>query len=147
MSADPQVRYAVAAVLRHPRDPRRFLAVRRPADDDRLPDVWGLPAVSLAPGELPEAAVRRIGREKLATEIEPTRFVGARAGDRGDHQLILMDIEAALAGPEPDVTRAPTQRTRYVEQRWTSDLELLVDAARKGSLCSQALLASEARSY
>ena len=134
------VRCAVAAVVRRGEGSAEFLAVRRPPDDDRLPDVWGLPAVSLGPGELPEEALRRLGREKLAAELEPVRFVGIRAADRGDYLLILMDIEARLIDGEPDVRRANTRRTAYVEQRWTDDLPLLADAARRGSVCSRILL-------
>lgn len=134
------VKCSVAAVVRHPEHPRQFLAVRRPPDDDRLPDVWGLPAVSLHPGELPEAALRRIGEEKLGTRIEPTRFIGIKSADRGEYELILMDIEARLAGASPSVARATTSATRYVDQQWTEDASLLLDAARRGSLCSQVLL-------
>jgi ADP-ribose pyrophosphatase YjhB (NUDIX family) len=141
------VRCAVAAVVRNPVDEREFLAVRRPPDDDRLPNVWGLPAVSLAPGELPEAALRRIGREKLGAEIEPTRFVGIKSMDRGDYELILMDVEARLLSGDPDVHRAKTGATRYVDQRWTGDLLLLRDAARRGSLCSQLLLEASGVEY
>ena len=141
------VKCSVAAVLRNPEDGREFLAVQRPPDVDRLPDVWGLPAVSLQPGELPEAAVRRLGREKLATGIEPVRFVGIRSMDRGDYELILMDVEARLAGPPPSVAAATTGSTRYVAQRWTADLLLLRDAARRGSLCSRILLEAEGVDY
>lgn len=132
------VRCSVAAVVR--RGGGEFLAVRRPPDDDRLPDVWGLPAVSLEPGELPEEALRRLGREKLAAELQPIAFVGIRAADRGDYLLILMDIEAGVIEGEPDVLKATTRRTAYVEQRWTDDLSLLVDAARRGSVCSRILI-------
>ncbi|HEX6070343.1 MAG TPA: NUDIX domain-containing protein, partial [Longimicrobiaceae bacterium] len=59
------VKCSVAAVVRREGAPGEFLAVRRPPDDDHLPNVWGLPAVSLRDGELPEAALRRLGEEKL----------------------------------------------------------------------------------
>jgi len=141
------VKCSVAAVVRNPGNPREFLAVRRPPDDDRLPDVWGLPAVSLLPGELPEEGLRRVGREKLGTRIERARFVGIKTADRGEYRRILMDIEARLVGPPPSVERATTSATRYVEQRWTEELSLLRDAARRGSLCSQLLLEAEGEEY
>src|SRR5690606_33847207 len=130
------------AVVRDRASPESFLAVRRPLDDDLLPGLWGLPAVSLHPGELPEDAVRRIGREKLATSIEPTRFVGIQAADRGDHLLILMDIEAEVTGRGPDVSAASTTGTAYVDQRWTDDPRMLTEAAARGSVCSRILLAA-----
>lgn len=142
-----QVKCTVAAVVRNPANEREFLAVKRPPDDDRLPSVWGLPAVTLQPGELPEDGLRRIGREKLAAAIEPTRLVGIKSSDRGDYELILMDIEARLVGPEPDVSRATTAATRYVGQQWTGDLLVLREAARKGSVCSQVLLEAAGVSY
>lgn len=141
------VRCSVAAVVRRPDDVQSFLAVQRPPDDDRLPSVWGLPAVTLRPGELPEAAVRRVGREKLGAEIEPLRFVGIRSMDRGEYELILMDIEATLGAGEPDVRSARTDATAYVDQRWTRDLTLLADAARRGSLCSRLLLEAHGVAY
>jgi ADP-ribose pyrophosphatase YjhB (NUDIX family) len=134
------VRCSVAAVVRRP--DQSFLAVRRPLDDDHLPGVWGLPAVTLKAGELPEAALRRLGREKLGAEISPVRFVGILSADRGSYELILMDIEAEIASGEPDVHAATTTATRYVDQRWTADVELLREAARKGSLCSRILIDS-----
>ncbi|MBI5446954.1 MAG: NUDIX domain-containing protein [Deltaproteobacteria bacterium] len=135
-----RVRAAVAAVLRNPENEREVLIVRRPADDDRLPNVWGLPAVTLAPGELPEAGLRRLGRDKLATEIEPVRLVGIRSEDLGAYELILLDVEARLVGEEPSVAAAPGPGTRYVGQEWTEDLSRLAEAARRGSLCARILL-------
>src|SRR5690606_40432601 len=102
------VKCSVAAVVRSPAHPGAFLAVRRPPDDDRLPNVWGLPAVTLARGELPEDGLRRVGREKLGVELEPLRMIGIAAADRGSYQLILMDIEANLQAGAPDVNRAVT---------------------------------------
>ncbi len=141
-----KVRVSIAAFVRHAEDDR-FLAVLRPPDDDRLPDVWGLPAVTLGSGELPEAGLRRIGREKLGTELEPIRLIGTMSADRGDHVLVLMDIEARYAGAAPDVAKADTTGTRYVDQRWTEDLDVLVPAARMGSLCCRIALEAAGREY
>jgi ADP-ribose pyrophosphatase YjhB (NUDIX family) len=141
------IRCSVAAVVRRTRDGREFLAVKRPRDDDRLPDLWGLPAVSLQPGELPEAALRRLGREKLGVHLEARSFLGIRAADRGDYELILMDLEADLVQGEPSVRSATTAATRYVDQVWTEDLSLLRDAARRGSLCCSILLEATGIEY
>ena len=143
----PPTKYSVAAVVRRPDGRDEFLAVRRPPDDDRLPDVWGLPAVSLRPGELPEAGLRRVGIEKLGVELEPLRLLGIKWMDRGDHELILMDIEAGIVAGEPSVRLSRSPSTRYVDQRWTTDLLLLRDAASRGSLCCQILLDGAGVSY
>jgi ADP-ribose pyrophosphatase YjhB (NUDIX family) len=135
-----KTRCSVAALIR--RD-ERYLAVRRPPDDDRLPDVWGLPAVTLTPGELPEEGLRRVGREKLGVELEPTRLIGVSTADRGDYQLVLMDIEARLISGEPDCRNASTRNTRYVEQLWAVSIDLLREGAARGSLCCRIVLDSE----
>ena len=137
------VKCSVAAVVRSATRPGSFLAVQRPEDDDLLPGVWGLPAVTLRSEELPEAAVARLGREKLGASLAATRFVGIRAADRAHYLLILMDLEAEVLAGEPNVQAACTTGTAYVAQRWTTDLSLLADAARRGSVCSRILLEAE----
>lgn len=133
------IRCSVAAVIRQPGG-IPFLAVRRPPDDDKLPGMWGLPAVTLRPGELPEDGLRRIGHEKLGIRLDPIRFVGIQAADRGAYELILMDIEATIADGDPDVYAATTTATRYVDQRWATDVGILREAAAMGSLCCTILL-------
>ena len=137
---DQPVKCSVAAVIRRPGDPS-FLSVRRPLDDEHLPGLWGLPAITLAPGELPESGLRRVGREKLAIDIAPVAFVGIDTVERSDHRLILMDLEAELLEGQPDVEAATGSGTRYIEQRWTDDVETLREAAERGSLCCRILLA------
>ena len=144
---DRPVKCSVAAVVRRQGSPGAFLAVRRPPDDEHLPNVWGLPAVTLRDGELPEAALRRLGEEKLGARLEPTRFIGIKAADRGSHLLILMDLEATVVAGEPSVEAARTGGTAYVDQRWTSDPRLLRDAAARGSVCSRILLEAEGIPY
>lgn len=141
------IKTAVAVFLLKPDDSSKFLIVKRPNDDDSLPNVYGLPAGSIKEGELPEQVVKRIGIEKLNTEIEATKFIGSKYIDRGAYVLILMDIEAKLIGKEPDVLSAVTENTKYVDQIWTNDFKLLVEAASKGSLCSQIILDREKIPY
>ena len=141
-NGDRATRCSVAVVIRRGAD-GFYLAVRRPFQDEQLPGLWGLPAGTLERGELPEQAVRRIGLEKLGVRIEPSRFLGIKSANRGSHELILMDIEATLEEGNPDVHSAVTTRTRYIDQQWTDRLELLQEAADRGSLCCQIFLAAE----
>ena len=135
-----EVRQAVALYLRNPGNHNEFLAVRRPADARSLPNVWGLPAVTLVEGETLYNAIKRVGTEKLNTEVEPTNFIGVKAADRDNHTLVLMDFAAELVGREPDVTEAETESTKYGDQIWTPHVALLTQAAKEGSLCSQIIL-------
>ena len=110
--------------------PDGLLLVRRPDDDDSLPGVWGLPAVSLGPGESEEDAVRRAGRDKLGVKVEPLRPVG-REGSMTDWQARVAAGEPAVPQQGPD--------TQYTDLRWGEPAEL-VPAAREGSLCCRVLL-------
>ncbi len=107
-----------------------LLLVRRPDDDESLPGVWGLPAVSLGPGESEEDAVRRAGRDKLGVEVEPLRPVG--------RDQTMTDWEARILSGRPAVPQ-PGPHTQYTDLRWGEAAEL-VPAARQGSLCCRVLL-------
>lgn len=136
-------RFAIAAVLRNPENKSEVLAVLRPPNDDSLPNVWGLPAVVVKEGELPEEAVKRLGTEKLATEIQATSYVGIKRIEREEFELILMDIEVELIGTLPSVVSATTSGTKYVDQQWVSDYAIFKEAATKGSLCTRIFLESQ----
>jgi len=136
-------KFAIAVALYNPANSKEVLAVKRPSDDDSLPNVWGLPAIVVKEGEMPEDAVKRLGVEKLSTKIKPDAYIGIMRADRGEYELILMDIRAELEGDEPSVQNATTTGTKYVEQRWTDDLSIFKEAATKGSLCSRILLTSK----
>ena len=110
--------------------PAGLLLVRRPDDDEDLPGVWGLPAVSLTPGESEDDAVRRAGRDKLGVELEPLERVG-RDGT-------MTDWQARIRAGEPKVPQ-PGPHTQYTDLRWGGAAEL-VPAAREGSLCCRVLL-------
>jgi 8-oxo-dGTP diphosphatase len=110
--------------------PEGLLLVRRPDDDESLPGVWGLPAVSLAPAESEEDAVRRAGRDKLGVDVEPVEPVGREGG--------MTDWKARVAAGEPAVPQ-PGPNTQYTDLRWGEPAEL-VPAAREGSLCCRVLL-------
>jgi 8-oxo-dGTP diphosphatase len=110
--------------------PEGLLLVRRPDDDESLPGAWGLPAVSLAPGEPEEDAVRRAGRDKLGVDVEPLEPVGSEAG--------MTDWRVRVSSGEPAVPQ-PGPKTQYTDLRWGEPAEL-VPAAREGSLCCRVLL-------
>ena len=141
------IKQAVAIYLISPNNSSEFLIVKRPPNDGILSNVWGLPAVVLKSGENIEEAVNRVGTEKLNTQIEALSLIGTKSSDRGDYYLILSDVEAKLIGPEPSVLKSNTINTKYVDQKWTSDYSLLIDAASKGSLCTQIILDNNKISY
>jgi 8-oxo-dGTP diphosphatase len=95
----------------------------------------------MKPGELPEDCACRICREKLGCEAEPKRFLGLMFQKRNSYNIFLMDIEMELrAGAQPDINKANTPLTKYVEQKWTNDPMAQMPAARKGSCCSSIFL-------
>lgn len=110
--------------------PEGVLLVRRPDDDESLPGVWGLPAVSLRERETERGAVVRAGRDKLGVEVEPLRPIGTDAGMR--------DWAVRITAGEPSVPQ-PAGGTQYVDLRW-GDADELAPAARAGSHCARALL-------
>jgi 8-oxo-dGTP diphosphatase len=110
--------------------PGGLLLVRRPDDDEDLPGVWGLPAASLTEGESEEDAVRRAAREKLGVEVRAVAPIGADGP--------MTDFRAEIVTGEPAVPQSGPN-TQYAELRW-GEPEDLLPAARRGSLCSRALL-------
>ena len=142
-----ETKFVIAVVLKNPANSQKVLVVKRPPEDDSLPNVWGFPAVVVQNNELPEAAVERLGIEKLNTEIIASSNVGIMRADRGEYELILMDIEASLLGTEPNVWDASTANTKYVDQQWVTDYSILNEAASKGSLCSRIFLSSKGMSW
>ena len=110
--------------------PHGLLLVRRPDDDEDLPGVWGLPAVSLASGESEAEAVLRAGRDKLGVKVEPIERVGG--------EQTMTDWAARIVSGEPAVPQ-PGPHTQYTELRLGEASEL-IPAAREGSLCCRVLL-------
>jgi 8-oxo-dGTP pyrophosphatase MutT (NUDIX family) len=119
-------------------EPRGLLLVRRPDDDESLPGLWGLPAVSLERGETEQQALRRAGRSKLGVELRPRGLVGELEGERGGGVLLMRDWRVEIVSGEPSVPQGGAG-TQYVELRW-DEPSALVPAARAGSLCCRVLL-------
>jgi ADP-ribose pyrophosphatase YjhB (NUDIX family) len=123
-------------------DARGLLIVRRPDDDESLPGLWGLPAVSLARGETEEEGVRRAGTAKLGAEVRPLEPVGEDHAERPGHRIAMRDWRAELVRGEPRVPQ-DGPGTQYTALRWGT-AEDLVPAARAGSLCCRVLLRERA---
>ena len=119
-------------------DPRGLLIVRRPDDDDTLPGLWGLPAVSLGENEPEREAVRRAGASKLGAEVRPLELLGEAQAERADHRIVMRDWRVELVTGEPSVPQRGAG-TQYTALRWGEPADL-VPAARAGSLCCRVLL-------
>jgi ADP-ribose pyrophosphatase YjhB (NUDIX family) len=138
------VKRSVALVIRGGGDGRRVLAVRRPPDDEELPDVWGLPAASLRAGETWLDAVVRAGREKLGVRVAPGALLREGRTHRAVYELAMRLYEARIVEGEPAVGGvASPSATRYVDWRW-GEPSLLAPAAERGSLCARIYLEAEA---
>jgi 8-oxo-dGTP diphosphatase len=118
-----------------------FLVVKRPDNDPDLGGHWGFPSVTLKENEFPEEGAHRVCVEKLGCRCKPTRFLGLMFQKRNSYDIFLMDIEAELVkGSKPDVTKAPSEATVYVGQKWSTDPMDLMPAAEKGSCCASIFL-------
>ncbi len=133
------LRRAVAAVIQRPDG--LVLAVRRPDEPgEELPNIWGLPATTLADGEAPEDAVRRLGREKLGVELTPLRALAEGEQPRAGYTLHMTVYEVSMSGVPQLPRRAPgSASTLYDALDWLPP-DAFADAASRGSLCCQLFL-------
>lgn len=129
------------AIATYNKDRSKVLAVKRPSDDERLPDVWGLPAGSLRSGETPEDAVLRAGREKLGVELKIIKPIGEDKIEREKHLLRMKVFEAEIINGTPRVPQPVKGITQYQDWKWAIPDELK-DGARKGSLCCRVFLSN-----
>jgi len=119
---------------RRQRGERAVLLVQRPPDDEDLPDVWGLPAASLRPGEDWRDAAHRAAAEKLGVTVDVLGELARGSQHRGGHTLDMRLFAARLADGEPSVPQSAHGVTQYVAFRWGGAADLEPGAAR-GSLC------------
>jgi ADP-ribose pyrophosphatase YjhB (NUDIX family) len=133
------LKQSIALAITPPDRPAAVLIVQRPADDEDLPAVWGLPAASLLAGESVEHAVQRIGRDKLGVELGIGAVLEHGATHRSAYLLDMRVIAAVITGGEPHAPQPVSGVTQYQAWRWgtATDLE---PAAAAGSLCSQLYL-------
>ncbi|HET9984100.1 MAG TPA: NUDIX domain-containing protein [Longimicrobiales bacterium] len=133
------VKRSVSFAIFDPQDRRRVLVVRRPPDDEELPDLWGLPAGSLRPGESWEEAVRRAGREKLGVELEVGPELNRGSTRRAAYTLEMRLFEARIVAGAPAVPQRTPGVTQYRDWTW-GDAAALEPAAARGSLCCRLFL-------
>ena len=135
---------AVAAAIRCYEHPDQILLVRRPEKPgEELPGIWGLPAASLAPGEGPQDAVRRLGQQKLGLALEPVRLLARGYQEREGYALRMWLYEAIADRAEPTLATSSTAGvTCYTGWRWAGP-DALAEGAAAGSLCCRLLLESQ----
>jgi ADP-ribose pyrophosphatase YjhB (NUDIX family) len=133
------VKRAVSLAIRDAARPGRVLLVQRPSDDEDLPDVWGLPAASLAPGESWEEAALRAGRDKLGVTLRMDAVLREGSLERAAYTLEMRLFAATIVAGTPDVPQDVAGVTQYQAWRWGEPADVEPAAAR-GSLCSQLLL-------
>ena len=134
---------SVSVAIRNPDAPDQVLVVLRPGDDEDLPNVWGLPAASLRPGESWEAAVQRVGTAKLGVELAPGTELERGSLERRDYRLQMRLYQAELVRGTPHVPQPLEGFTQYRDWKWGTGSDLQA-AALRGSLCSQLYLKREA---
>jgi ADP-ribose pyrophosphatase YjhB (NUDIX family) len=129
-------KHSVALVIHNPEG--LVLAVQRPADDQRMPLVWGLPAGTQREHESPEDAVRRVGKEKLGVGITHIAFLAEGKIERDEFILHMREYEVTIEGT-PHVPQPIKGVTQYIAWKW-AEPKLLEEAATKRSLCSMLYL-------
>lgn len=134
-----KVKRSVSFVIRHPARPGLVLAVRRPPDDDDLPDAWGLPAGSLREEESWDEAVRRAGREKLGVELEVGDVLEEGRIERATYTLHMRLYDARIVAGAPAVPQSTPGVTQYGALDWAAP-DRFVAAADAGSLCCRLYL-------
>src|SRR4051812_45001042 len=115
-----RVKESVAVLIRNQ---DLVLAIRRPADDDELPEVWGLPAGTCTQNESIRDVIERIGSEKLGVRLTPVRRLGSGTQDRPSY-FLKMELWEATMSDTP----------AYPEWKWTP-IDLFEKGAEAGSLC------------
>ncbi|HEY0672334.1 MAG TPA: NUDIX domain-containing protein [Longimicrobiales bacterium] len=132
---------SVAVVIRKAQQDDAVLTVLRPEDDDDLPNVWGLPAATLRPGESWEDAVRRVGLEKLGVQLRVGAELERGSTERRNYRLQMRLYEAFIEKGTPFVPQPDNAFTQYKKWQWGTAQDLQ-PAAQRGSLCCRLYLRS-----
>lgn len=133
-------KHSVALLIRDAAQPGMLLLVQRPSDDEDLPDVWGLPAATLAADETHVDTALRAGRDKLGIELAVGAVLHEGSKVRDGYRLEMKLLEAGIRHGTPRTdTGVHDGTTRYQAWRWGTASELRA-AAEQGSLCSRLAL-------
>ena len=117
------------------------MIIKRPSDDEDLPNVWGLPAGSVKLNETYEEAIVRAGKNKLCVELKVGKLIGRGNLDRGNYILHGEEYEAEIISGVPKVPQENTEGTQYQDWKYGT-YEDLKEAASKHSLCCNLYLKS-----
>ena len=120
-------------------DRSKIIGVQRPADDEDLPNAWGLPASSLIENESFEEAVKRTGLDKLGVELLALGCLEKGNIKRAKYQLDMCLYEAKVLNGEISVPQLCDSVTQYQNWQWC-EFERFQTAANLGSLCCQLYL-------
>ena len=139
MTANKPTRHALAVALR--RNDGLVLAVRRPDEPgEELPNIWGLPAVTLLENETAEETIQRLGAQKLGIELTPLRQLAEGEQQRKDYTLHMTVYEASADGEPMLPRRTPdSEVTLYAALDWLP-IDAFNEAAERGSLCCKLYL-------
>lgn len=139
--AGERLKQSVAAAIFCPDNPGLLLLVQRPEEPgEELPGVWGLPAVSLLPGEDDAAALVRLGRLKLGAELTPLRLLARGHQERPGYVLQMRLYEALMQPEEPTLAASDGSGvTFYAAWRWGEPV-ILREGSEQGSLCCRLFL-------
>ena len=136
-----EVKYAIFYVIRNKDDSSKILIVKRPKDDNDLPNMWGIPAGSVKEEETYEEAIVRNGKNKLGVELKVIKLIERGNLDRGSYILHGEEYEAEIVSGTPNVPQENNEGTQYQDWKWGTYKDL-IEASKKGSLCCNLYLKS-----
>ena len=100
-----------------------------------------MPAATVGENETPEAAVRRLGSQKLGMTLEVVGEIARGKQDRaeGELSMLLFETRAAEAVPRLGQGDEADGVTYYTDWKW-AEAVVFEATAKAGSLCCQLYL-------
>lgn len=133
-----KIKNAVFYVIKNPKNREEFLIVKKPENDEDLPNVWGLPSGSVKKTETFQEAAIRQAKNKLNIQVKIIGFVGRGNIERENFILHGEEFLCEITEGNPEINKE-AEGTIYDEWKWGT-LADLQEAAQNGSLCSNILL-------